>query len=388
MPVTEAEALKALPPQGWLRTYVLHASRQTTAPLIYHFGVGLAILGTTCPPDYGTRYAGPLRANTFCLLVGRSGEDLKSSALGVGTRLLDQADPSLVGEYPGSPEGLLDMLHEQGTRYIPISEFGKFLAAAGRGYFEPMKTLLADLWDSHPTQRAKANRKVVRIEKPRLSIGAACSVPYLEKHTLAEDWTGGFMGRWAVFYGRTERIDPDPVGDDSALFALTQGLVQRSQLANAGWCSGFTPRAAKLWRAWFFDVAQRRLPNNILGIRARAPTMARKFALIYGWDFGPASLGKPWRMDLDVLLPALHITELHIKSLVELSQSIATHPDARLRRSVLRVLEENGGQATLGTILGVLKMRRRPVVEIIDSLLEEQAVLQVRSLQGVTYKLA
>jgi hypothetical protein len=262
------------------------------------------------------------------------------------------------------------------SQLIPISEFGKFLASAQRGYLEPMKTLLADLWDSEPTQRKKANNKIVRVEHPRLSISAACSIPYLEKHTLSEDWTGGFMGRWMVFYGERERTDPDPVGDNTRIPFLTENLKQRTMMTSAGWCQGLDPQAKELWLHWYNDISNRRLPSNIIGIRARAPSMARKIALIYGWDWGPAGYNQPWLMGVDILGPALAATELHVKSLIHLSDVIAEHPDARLRRSVMQAIAQFNNIASLGQILSVLKMRKRPVQEMIDALLEEGRVVK------------
>jgi hypothetical protein len=387
VPVTEQEAVAALPPGGWLRRYVIHALKQTTSPLVYHLGVGITILGTTCPLSYGMHYAGSLRANNFCLLVGRSGEDQKSSALAVGKEILDSAAAPLIGDFPGSPEGLIDSLARRPSQFIPISEFGKFLSSAQRGYFEPTKTLLADLWDAQATQRTKANNKVVRVPNPRLSIGAACSIPYLEKHTLSEDWTGGFMGRWLVLYGRRERDDPDPIGDRTDFDWLAEQLRARATATSAGWCCGLTEPAKKVWSDWYSEVTNRTLPNNIVGIRSRAPTMARKIALIYGWDFGQARQSDPWEMGLDVLEPAIALTELHIKSLVHLSEVIAEHADARLRRSVMQAILVNKGVATLGDILRVLKMRKRPVVESLDALMEEGRVTRDKTSVGYVYVL-
>jgi hypothetical protein len=647
MPVTEAEAAAALPPEGWVRRYVIHAAKQTTAPLVYHIGVGLTTLTATAPLGYGTHYAGKLRANNFCLLVGRSGEDNKSSALNVGRRLLFEAAPPLVGDFPGSPEGLIDSLAIAPSQLIPISEFGKFLSSAQGGYFEPTKTLLADLWDcldsntvilhsdgwknvtdvkindkvwaldpetgklvlskvldvgeravrldekmvtlkghNHdirtteghryyikyrdpsrsytpspsylvktgaemakrksafflpfsgeveqpgiditddelramaftktlspnmmgmnraqfemywrellladgeqvgeglkgllwstdltfvdrlqhlavingfstqygtrelpagrtayrmsvgnkrhvctdpgnkksigfefdkpdpdervwcvttehgtlvtrrngkvvilgncdPTQRRRANDKTVRVDDPRLSIMAACSIPYLEKHTLAEDWTGGFMGRWMVLYGRRERSDPDPVGCRKDVPWLVAGLKDRATTPSAGWCIGFDKEAKERWSHWYHDVMARQLPGNIVGIRARAPTIARKIALIYGWDYGGARDGDPWRIDMRVLEPAIKLTELHIKSLVHLAGVIAEHPDARLRRSVLMAIDQKGGVATLGEIIGILKMRKRPIIEMLDAALEEGIVKKLDTKLGVMYE--
>ena len=387
MPVTEADAAAVLPSSGWVRRYVLHAAKQTTAPLCYHLGIGITTLGVTCPLSYGMHYAGTLRTNNFCLLVGRSGEDNKSSALNVGREVLDAAASPLIGDFPGSPEGLIDSLQNSPSQLIPISEFGKFLSSAQRGYFEPTKTLLADLWDSLPIQRTRANNKTTRVDNPRLSINAACSIPYLEKHTLAEDWTGGFMGRWVVLYGKRERSDPDPIGDRTDFQWLVDELRQKALTPSAGWCMGLSPSASTLWRQWYNDVTSRNLPSNIVGIRSRAPTIARKIALVYGWDFGPAALGQPWKMDPSVLEPAIAFTELHIQSLIDLSSVIAEHSDARLRRSVLQSIEAKSGIATLGEILGILKLRKRPVVEMLDALMEEGRVhrTDVNYGRGVAY---
>jgi hypothetical protein len=305
--------------------------------------------------------------------------------LNVGQNILFQAAPDLIGDYPGSAEGLIDSLGTKPVQVIPISEFGRFLSQAQGGYFEQIKTLLADLWDSNPVQRARANGRVTRIENPRLSIMAACSIPYLEKHTLSEDWSGGFMGRWAVLYGQRVRVDPDPVGDRTYNDFLVNELLVRAKNASAGWCTGMTPRAKELWNAWYYDLNSRKLPSHVMGVRSRAPTLARKVALLYGWDYGPGMRGQDWEMDVDVLAPAIKFAELHIKSLVGLSGKIADHPDARLRRQVLQAFEFQGGRATLGQILGTMKMRKRPIIEILEALLEEGKIRKVSDEYGVGY---
>jgi len=383
--VTETDVIDALPDTGFVRSYVIHAMKQTTSPLCYHLGTGLTVLAATCPLNYGMYYAGALRSNLFTLLVGRSGEDQKSSALSIGRDILFEAASALVGDYPGSPEGLIDSLARSPSQMIPISEFGRFLSSAQRGYFEPIKTLLADLWDSQSIQRSKANGRVTRVENPRLSVLGACSIPYLEKHTLAEDWSGGFMGRWAVMYGRRARVDPDPTGDRTYHDFLVEEVKRRASTPSAGWCSGLTPNAKKLWIQWYKDLNKRKLPNQILGVRSRAPAIARKAALLYGWDFGPAHEDRPWRISEKEMIPAILFAELHIKSILGLSERIAEHPDARLRRSIINAIESQGGQCNLGRILGRLKMRKRPVLEMLDSLLEEGMVYKTPTADGYAY---
>jgi len=311
------------------------------------------------------------------MLVGRSGEDQKSTAMGIGRDLLFEAAAPLIGDFPGSPEGLIDSLSRCPSQLIPISEMGRFLASAQRGYFEPIKALMADLWDAHSIQRTRANNRVTRVDSPRLSIVAACSIPYLEKYTLAEDWTGGFMGRWCVMFGKRERTNADPAGDRSDFERLSGELRRMATVSNAGWCTGLTPAAKKLWHDWFHEISNRHMPSQIMGVRSRAPTMARKAALLYAWDWGKPASGAPWQMDLPELHYGIKFAELHIKSVIGLSGRIAEHPDARLRRSVLEAIEVNKNRATLGQILRVLRMRRRPVAESLDALVEEKVVRRV-----------
>ena len=111
--ISEQDARWAIPPAGWVHDYMAHAEQQTTAPLGYHLAVALSLLAVTTPVSYGHRYAGDLYGNLYTLLVGRSGEDQKSTALSVGREVLQAADPDLIGRMPGSPEGLIDALADR-----------------------------------------------------------------------------------------------------------------------------------------------------------------------------------------------------------------------------------------------------------------------------------
>jgi len=672
VPVTWSETLDALPESGWLRRYVGHGVKQTNAPAVYHMGIALALLGATTPLQFGASYAGTMRANNYVLLVGRSGHERKTTSLNIGVDILKEAASPLIGHYPGSPEGLVESLQKRPSQLIPMGEFGRFLSSAQKGYFEPAKTLITDIWDCldedteilgehgwkkkgevqvgdlvwsldtkknklvltpvlavgsravhpdekmvrlkghqhdirtteghrfyikyrdpktggkpsrkyliktgkdltehrstfylpfsaqpqnenpgvplsddelrliafylprgngpgkrkkngrekyskwldkdlhpdllsmnaeqfdvfwkellledgeqteqehegrlwsvrktfvdrlqhlavilghstqygtkvlpsgktayclsvgsrhlvstdpgdprgmkpellspkaeeqvwcatteqgtlvtrrngkvvilgncRPTERVKANNKVVRVENPRLSIGAACSIPYLEKHTLSEDWTGGFMGRWMVFYGHKEWDEPNPIGDKTDFAWLVEQLKQRAMIANAGWCVGLHQECMQRWNEWYIDVNNRTLPDNIVGIEARLDTICRKICLALSWDYGPATKPDPWEITLDILEPAIKMTELHLKSIIHLSEVIADHPDARLRRSILNAILRYRGQASLGEILGVLKMRKRPILEMLDALMTEGRVKRVPTTLGPVYE--
>ncbi len=379
--ISERDAAGALPPRGWLRDYTEHAFQQTTAPLGYHLGVGLSVLAVTCPLNFGSRYAGSLRGNLYTLLVGRSGEDQKSTALDVGRRVLFAAQPTLIGDHPGSWEGLIDSLARRPSQIVVYSEFGKFLSAAQKGYFEPLKATMTDLWDCSPQHRVKANGVATRVDDPRLSIMAGCSVPYLERHTEPHDWSGGFMGRWLVLYSRRERVDPDPVGNDDAVPFLAAGLKARADIQAAGDYGGLDAAARIMWDDWFYDLERRPVPDIIAGAKTRAPTLARKVAMLLSWDYGQAVTGAPWQITVDELEPAIRIAELHLKSVIGLSEKLAEHPDAQVRRSVLESIAP-GGAATLGQILRSTKLRRRTVTEILDALVLDGSLTRANLVGG------
>lgn len=385
--LTEQDVVDAVPHTGFVWHYLQHAEKQTTSPLAYHLGMAMSLLAVTSPPELGIRYAGSLHGNVFVLLVGRSGMDRKSSALNVGRELLQAVDEARIGSYPGSEEGLVESVAGQQTQVILMSEFGKFLANAQRGYFEKIKTTLTDLWDCSPQTRRLAKGKIMRAGDPRLSIAAACSIPYLEKHTLTEDWTGGFMGRWMVMYAREERVDPFPEADMSLFEPLCEFLKARSQIESISGCTGLSYPAKKLWEDWFMRLQNTPFSAKIGGLKSRVPTMALKAALLYAWDWGiPLKTGGPWELDVAELDYGIKFAELHLRSVVSLSEIIADHPDARLRRQVVDAIQVHDGVATLGQILGVLKMRKRPVIESLESLMEEgQVEMMCASTGTMTY---
>lgn len=378
--ITEKQAVLALPKSGFVRSYVEYAAVQTTAPLAYHIGVALSMLAVTCPRAYGTRYAVETYPNLFIMLAGRSGDDQKSTAIEIGREILFEAAPNLIGDQPGSPEGMIESLSKTPTQLLIYKEMGKLLSAVQRGYLEPLKALLTDLADCSSQQRVKAKQKgqdnVISVPHPRLSVLGACSLPFLEKHTEAVDWTGGFLGRWALLYAQRERTNSWPGGTDVGRKALVDALQQRSLSASAGWCLGVgTPGHNPIrahWDAWYADVSNRNLPELVHGARVRAPVLALKAAMLYSWDYGAAAYanGDPWWLTFDVLDPGIAFAEMYLDSIVSLSAKLAEHPDARVRRSVLDAFP-NGSALTLGDVLLKTKLRKRTVSDVLDSLTEE-----------------
>ena len=378
--------LAQLPPQSFVRNYVLSASVVTDSPLCYHLGAALSLLSATMPTLAGANYAGTLRGNSFIMAVGRSGEDRKSTAVNIAVDILSEAKPELLGPTPGSTEGLTDSLAKKSTQLVVYSELGEFLSKTSQqgGYAEALKTAYTNLYDCQPASRI--TRKLnIAIQNPRLSILAACARPYLEHHTGPEDWTGGFLRRWLLFYGRRERLIEHPDKNFPNRAAFVKWLTARADLPTVGWCEGLDPEAAALWSPWFRDINERSLPVSIVGIRASVPAFAMKIALLLGWDFGPMAAGNAWRIPPKIAMLAIQIAELHVQSVIALSEHLTSSKDQRDRALVLHQLDE-GEALTLGELLKRSRLLKRRGVEIIETLQEEGTIVPLLIDAAIRYR--
>jgi len=144
--IKEKQVVGIMPSNTWITQYVTYCASQTTSPLAYHLGVGLTVMAMSCPTNYTMRFFGLMPTNMYALLAGRSGEDQKSTALGLGEEILDKANYELIGDQPASAEGLVDSLSESNKQCILYSEFGQFLSQAKGGYMESVKTTMTNLW--------------------------------------------------------------------------------------------------------------------------------------------------------------------------------------------------------------------------------------------------
>lgn len=380
--ISESEALAAIPKGSFLDSYVQYAMECTDANVAYHIIGGLIALSQTMPNDMGIPLGdGHLYANLYGLVVGPSTESRKSVALTVCKRLLQDASVGVVAETPGSHEGLSESLRADPKQLICYPEFGSFLANTEKGYQVPLKTMLTDAYDGADLGRALAKSRRGVIKSPRLSIIAGSTVDFLERHTEPADWTGGFLARFFTIYAdreRTFRKQPHAVPGRPE-------LIERLQLLNGlesfgGKCRGFDPSVDGIWNDWY-DATESRLKNSAHETRAaiaRGHSMAMKIALILAWDYGGARGGSDWYITEKELVPAIQITEFHIKSVMELGERLAPSKLLRDRLAVLRCIHKR--PVSTGTIITKAKVGlKRYVAEVLGSLEEEGLIRRVET---------
>lgn len=145
--LTERECLAALPPKGFLSSYVRsYAMGRTDAHVAYHIGCGLAALSQIAPPTVVFRFGGMrVKPNLFVLLVGSSASR-KGAAIDLVQEVMEENNLNFM-ERPGSKEALILDLIENPKQLLVYPEFAAFLSAAESGPLLSLKTTLNDAYD-------------------------------------------------------------------------------------------------------------------------------------------------------------------------------------------------------------------------------------------------
>ena len=327
--------LALLPESSWLRQYVEYATKKTTSPMAYHLVCGIGCLSACSPTNIGILHAGatPIRANFYGVLVGRSGDDQKSTATGIARRVIREAQPQRIQPNPVSPEGLKESLAETPRQTLVYSEFGDFLTQTKQGYGEGLKTTITDLWDCVVMTRRKAKKEEsIEVKHPRLSILAACALPFLTEHTTSTAWSGGFFARWFFIHAQRERVDSFPARGNK----ITEGqtlAVKLRELTSGGhyFCGDIEEEAYKMWDTWFKSISSRKLPKIIAGLRSRIPTHALRIILILAMDLRYTP-HYSWKIDTQLVSLAIEITEMYVDSLFSISEVLEPDEESRVRR--------------------------------------------------------
>jgi hypothetical protein len=374
--IREAEVLAALPPHGFVRTYVEYAMQRTDANAAYHLAGALSILTQTVPLDYCVPYASPLFGNLFTLIVGDSSKSRKTASINIAQRILREAVADSVGEVPGSQEGLYESMRSNQRQLVVYGEFGEFLAKAEEGYMMALKTAYTNLWDCIPIGRALAKSRQGAVQDPRLSLLCGVATDLLERHTEQADWTGGFLARFLTFFAEPEREFATPPTDDPV---QRRALVQWvSNLANPtappGLCLWLDPQGQQMWSDWYESMRPMREGANrrVAAACSRATSIAAKIAILLAWDVGAARSGMDWHIGTIELESALKIASLHLSSVIELGDRVTGSRDMRDRRAVLRTISST--PTPLGVIIRESELLKRRVREILDSLSEERTI--------------
>lgn len=185
----------------FLAAYQTFMSKATDAPKSFVVAGGLACLSTIALGRRWLNRGNGVRPNVFLMLTADSSKNRKSFSVDTPIELLRDVEEERVGPKDFTSEGLIftmrkrkGPLKSRNKLILPISEFGRYLAAA-QSYAASTGAMLCDLYDGDDYERVRSGKRPLYIEKPRLSMLAAVAYGMLEKFADPKDWITGFFAR-------------------------------------------------------------------------------------------------------------------------------------------------------------------------------------------------
>jgi len=379
--------------QGFLRSYVDYASQCSDAPEIYHVGVGLTILAGTiakklaCPWLAGRS----LLPNLYTLLVGPSRSARKTASMDIGIDILQNVKSELVIPIPGSMEELVAQIRSTPSGLLTYREFGHFLKTTQRGYGEPIRTVLMDLFDWPPDRVYTRNLKKAKtiIEPPIcLSMLSSIATDLLYSYTDTEEWTGGFFGRMLMLYG--EREDFRMPETWPAAHQHLIGVLHAINNYPFAPCGGFSPAAWNAFEAWSRqrDATTHTAPARLQTHIAGASTLAAKIALLYAADAGEVAAGNGWLVSYEAIARAITFVEtLYLPSIFHLGERLVLGVWEKDRQRVLDAIE---GHKQIGIsrrdLLRRVRMESTFLETILNTLREEASIVKSTDPRGEVYR--
>lgn len=237
-PIPQEKIQELLPKKGWLPEYIAYASRCTDAPMAFHLGVGLSVLGAAMAHQLDIAAEAPrgskiLPTTMWVCLVGNSGSR-KSYAMELGSSLYARAVGS-TGEWKLPSDGSLqawhDVLIDHPNIYMYRDEMSFLFSQARAGHMEGMKSWLMELYSGNPMSRTTRRRdsetgenEMTRVERPRLSLLGAIPPEVLRRSMDKGDYYSGFTARFMFYGGKSECYSPFPSDEPPAAMVLARAL--------------------------------------------------------------------------------------------------------------------------------------------------------------------
>jgi hypothetical protein len=377
---------------GFLRTYLTYACECSDAPPEYHLGVGLTVFAGAmaerlqCPWLAGRT----LVPNMYTILIGPSRSTRKTASMDAGIDILQGVEIDRVMPIPGSYEELIAQIRRKSHGLLTYREFGHFLKITSKGYAEPLRTVLMDLYDWPPERPYVRNLKkgTTVIDPPIcLSLLAAIATDLLYAYVDLEDWTGGFFGRMTLLYAERNEFKMP------ATWRTGQAYLTEQLAGYLKWsvppCGGFTAEAwaaFTIWSRWR-DGEASKVPARVQTFVSGATTLAAKIALLFAADCGEPLAGAGWLVSIDTLYKAVQFVEkLYLPSVIYLGEKLAIGIWERDRQRVLDIIERSMRGITRRDLLKRAKVSSEYLDTVLGTLREEGTVVQGQDSRGVVYR--
>ena len=351
----------------WLREYLRYTS-ESEAPDIFHFWTGVStIAGALRRKVWIDQLYFQWTPNFYVVIVAPPGIAAKSTAMGIGMRLLREVEGIHMGPNSLTWQGLTSALEEAQTliqlgddRFQPISCLTIALSELGT-FLKPQDTalvdLLVDLWDGQvrPWRHKTRTTGEVNIMNPWMNIIGCVTPAWLRENFPSYLIEGGLTSRIVFVYAdRKRQLVPypadviDPKRFESHTAALVDDLRAIAELQG----EYRLDNQAKEWGANWYNKhwgqqTAATISDRYSGYLARKQTHMHKLAMVLA-----AAQRDELVITVEELLSAERLLKVHEQHLEQIFETVGVRDIGRMQREVLAVIR------AAGVITGQLLMHR------------------------------
>lgn len=270
---------------NFIERYTAWAESFTDAPPQFHRFVAYwmlsSLLGRRVYMHLGDEWLFP---NLWLVVLAPSSFYRKSTALGIGARLVKEMNPAIHLPSEWSQECFITLMSQQSHGAMICYEFKGLLAQLQKDYNFGAQSLLTELYDCPPDyvrKKGTTEVKEFRIEKPYLTILGASTLEWLISSVQSGDIAGGFLARFLfVSADRKHKVLAiQPPAPEAERLVVKTALEAALQVEGKMHYSAEAEQHYRDWYARFVDEAERAQE----GVRAFFPRLtayAHKFAML------------------------------------------------------------------------------------------------------------
>jgi hypothetical protein len=315
----------------------------TEAPDAFHLGSFLAAVGCLIGRKAWICTPHKTYPNFYCLLVGKTGHTRKTTAYQFALNLLSEASDLLGTKTKrlnglASVEGLAAaMYNDAADEPIHVlcveDEFKSLVTKSGQRAVRNIIPKVTELFNCPSTFEVNTRKDPILVKSPFLCMLAASTQAWFEESLSGSDVSGGFLNRWLLFEGGSEKLLPFPPAIDEDAWADLVLDIYGATQSPAGLYE-FSEGAKRLYRH-FYRAARR---DHVSEATARLDLHAKKLGLVY------AVLAAHSRIEDEDIASGIAVAEYCAAVAGPLAARLDLSPQKRLEERLLAYLEN--GAAT------------------------------------------
>lgn len=360
--------------------YIGTVRKWTDTPDNFHLGSALSIMGASLA---GKTWLTPqdCTTNLWIVLLGRSEEDHKSTAMNIATEILRATQPDVMAPDPGSYEALVSLLSgparsdgtSPGQRLLYYDEFQFLLDKFRAGsYSAPMLDLLNTLFGFRERYVRQLMHKKFVLERAVVSLLGGCTPFHIEKRQNEELWQGGMFSRLTFIRADKTRELPlyrpnrHEFDELVKLFECVAAVGSRTlDFGEDG--------ADELYEGWATINMRRQKTADPLvrPMIGRLSLALLKMAAIREID---VRLDDAREISQESLKWAMSIVETIYAGLVTLPGEVAFSPEMQKKRRIVALVESSHGVISYSKLLRNSHLTAKELAIYLDTLLKEQRI--------------